>query len=281
MKMPPGPQCTVCGREYPALAASSSASIVCVTTGLAGVGLGVEHVGASTSGCRGRAGSGARAAARDRRVVPCPRGTARSSMRSSRSGAARCRRSAARPSRPRRRSVERLRVAVDHGDRILRLAGRVESRDVGELLGRRRDRGARAAVKRGICCSHDSSSARAHFAGPPSGYLVSRRDSQVRPLILRRECGAVYPLGVVVGYPLGVVVSLVGAAGRERDDDGVDGCRCGGHATAGNTVTWFQRVTPRPYSSSPCTSNTHEFPLTKISPHSNKHARTHSESFDV
>ena len=45
MKMPPGPQCTVCGREYPALAASSAASIVCVTTGLAGVGFGVEDIG--------------------------------------------------------------------------------------------------------------------------------------------------------------------------------------------------------------------------------------------
>ena len=39
MKMPPGPQCTVCGREYPALAASSPASIVCANTGFRGSGL--------------------------------------------------------------------------------------------------------------------------------------------------------------------------------------------------------------------------------------------------
>src|SRR4029079_14885841 len=39
MKMPPGPQCTVCGREYPDLAASSSASIVCANTGFRGSGL--------------------------------------------------------------------------------------------------------------------------------------------------------------------------------------------------------------------------------------------------
>ena len=39
MKMPSGPQCTVCGREYPALAASSLASIVWVTTGWRGSGL--------------------------------------------------------------------------------------------------------------------------------------------------------------------------------------------------------------------------------------------------
>src|SRR5216110_2554897 len=35
-KMPPGPQWTVCGREYPAFAASSSAVIVCASLGSRG-----------------------------------------------------------------------------------------------------------------------------------------------------------------------------------------------------------------------------------------------------
>jgi hypothetical protein len=39
MKKPPGPQCTVCGREYPALAASSSGSMVRTTCGCRGSGL--------------------------------------------------------------------------------------------------------------------------------------------------------------------------------------------------------------------------------------------------
>jgi hypothetical protein len=39
MKIPPGPQCSVCGREYPALLANSSASIVCTTRGRRGSGL--------------------------------------------------------------------------------------------------------------------------------------------------------------------------------------------------------------------------------------------------
>src|SRR5712672_673833 len=108
-------------------------------------------------------------------------------------------------------------------------------------------------------------------------YLVRRGDSQVfvDPRPRMRGC-------LSSGrYPPSVVVNLGGPRGAGTGRRRVGGRRCGGQAAAGNTVTWFQRVTPRPYSSSPCTSDTHEFRLTKISQHSNKHARTHSESFGV
>src|SRR6201993_2310065 len=47
-------------------------------------------------------------------------------------------------------------VAVQHSQRILRPACRVESGNVGELLGCGRRGGGWAAVKRGIQCRHDS-----------------------------------------------------------------------------------------------------------------------------
>ena len=104
------------------------------------------------------------------------------------------------------------------------------------------------------------------------GYLVSRGDSRVSvdPPPRMRGClsrGRRRQPGCSRG-------------GRERDADGLVGRRCGGQSRAGKTVTWFQRVTPRPYSRSPCTSDTHEFPLTKISPHSNKHARARCDPID-
>ena len=83
------------------------------------------------------------------RVLRGRRGTARWSTRSSRSGAVRCRPSAARSSRPPGRR-SRVRVGVDHGQRIVLLAGRVEGGDIGELLGRRGDGIGRGAVKGGI-----------------------------------------------------------------------------------------------------------------------------------
>src|ERR1700682_3713919 len=53
-------------------------------------------------------------------------------------------------------------VAVHHGERILQLARRVERSNIGDLLARSRGSGAGAAVKRGICRMHYSSSARPH-----------------------------------------------------------------------------------------------------------------------
>lgn len=106
----------------------------------------------------------------------------------------------------------RFRVAVHHRERILRLTRRVESNNIGQQLGRSRHSGTRAAVKRGICRRHDSSSA---FAGPPSGYLVSRGDSQVSVDPPPRMRGCLSPgRRRQPGW---------GRAGRERDDDGLEG----------------------------------------------------------
>jgi hypothetical protein len=44
----------------------------------------------------------------------------------------------------------RLGVAVDHGHRIALAAGRIERCDVGQVLGRSRDRGGRRAIERGV-----------------------------------------------------------------------------------------------------------------------------------
>ena len=95
---PPGPQCRVCGREYPALAANSPASMVCVSTGLRGSGL-VSRTYVVDERFLARADN----AARVRRGRDVPGDTGRSSMRSSRSGAVRCRPSAVRSSRRHRR----------------------------------------------------------------------------------------------------------------------------------------------------------------------------------
>ena len=93
---PPGPQWMVWGREEPALAASSSASISRMTLGWRGRAW-CPGRRSATTGCPARSGSGAPAAGRDPRA---PDGTGRWSRRSSRSGGARCRPWAARSSRP-------------------------------------------------------------------------------------------------------------------------------------------------------------------------------------
>src|SRR5258708_4449857 len=71
-----------------------------------------------------------------------------------------------------------IRVAVHDRERILRLARRVKCGNIGDLLGRGRNGGGRAAVKRGICCRHDCCLL---ATIPPDAVSI-----------LLRECRAVY-----------------------------------------------------------------------------------------
>jgi len=107
-----------------------------------------------------------------------------------------------------------IRVAVQHSEPILRAARRIESGDIGELLGRGLDSGGWGAVKRGIYRRHDSCLlATSH----PTASWASA-DGTVRDAvsILPSECRGVYALSVVVN---GVGPAEPSARSRARDSD--------------------------------------------------------------